>query len=1389
MRWLFPCALAAGLLLATSCGTDDPAVPIEDNGATTETTDDATTTGEDPGVVEDNGGTDDEGTTTDPPDDGGGDDPDDGDTTGDVPDVDEGCKSAADCEGEVNPATCEVAVCNNDGTCGVGPMACDDADQCTDDTCENDACVFTEIPDCESCDAIEVDQAGTLVACDFIAPDSPQDTSGCSWCQLLETECNALNAVTCIEAANDLAATGAVPASPGGTPIFPSCQQPQCDSAIGRCVLSAIPNCCDSAADCTDQSTCAFVTCEAEDDANLPPHLLQSDVNYCQHTLQPDCCAQTPNQLFLEETFSSFPDLPADWTVVDDNLADQISWYELQGSENCASGGHCIHLGYNDGQNSCFTYANQTIDPETCTFPEAVKCLGVVDCQNGNACVPDEQAASNCAGGDSCHCTPTAITMTLSAPQVDLQPAGLPWAFTFNLRMHTEPPFEDVLPGDTLTLWIITEKGESEIFNSAKAFNNNTGGDFEQVAIDLTAFAGQTVDFEFRFDTIDGENNDKFQGQALEGVIIDDVSLQSICQNELCTKNNECATADPCDQELCAVFQPKTALVGEPTAGFCINPPLAGVCDTCSEDADCVTPPNDGKQYDEQGACVALICKYTELNCLGDENLVTMSFEMGIPETWTTQDDGSCGNFWTISSLRSTDGAGALHFGHADSECGDQYEQNCGGLPDNICPVFECEQPAETTGHITTEEYDLPTGGNLLLNFDLFMSTEWDAVEFLESYCEQFAQCDDRLQLFAVYDGKEVEVWDSFDIGNTTGCQFQNINVNISDLEGKKVAFKFLFDSVDFGNDFNDYEGVYIDNFKVDSKCEIDCQTDEQCKEILAATLCDIATCQEGKCELAPKPFCCFNDNSCDQGSPCQIGFCELGDGATGTCNYEIDYEAAGCCTPDATYWTEDFEGTSLPGGWEIEIPEGSPDNVKWYWNIAGGMDGSAGLVFNDSTTGTYESANAAVKGAITSPPVQVPPGGTPTLKFDLFLSTEFDEYAQGDFESYLEILAFTYFDRLQVQAIVGGSPGPILWRSDEGKPLKGTTGGGPGQAVVWSQMAFSLAPVAGLQNVQLRFEFDSLSGESNAFGGAKIDNLEISQACGNDPCLADAYCDDGDKCYINTCEAGLCESAENQEDGECCFATADEQYSFEDTDEGFEIIPDGDAVRWHPSTLKARSGKWSLRMGNVADETYSSCTCDATDEGPVCATGCPVNPGFCETESGKAAPGGKVKSKPFTMKKGQDYTLDFSMFVDLATAEGDTGFAESFTVKLMRDGGMLGDVEMLTLVCHASICDSPDFDPCKSGINFEYPLCLGASDPGHYQKWNDYSFKMSELLCDSTGSVVESFLETLNAGQAEFFLQVEVKLLDNLNNCDSGVYLDAVSLNNECIGWDGVCK
>jgi hypothetical protein len=105
---------------------------------------------------------------------------------------------------------------------------------------------------------------------------------------------------------------------------------------------------------------------------------------------------------------------------------------------------------------------------------------------------------------------------------------------------------------------------------------------FAEQTYDLSAYAGETVTVEIRFDTKDGIAN------AGLGVWVDDITITAESPEGCCETNEQCAGGDDCLAELC--LDPSWEC-GVPDGAVACDDDKVCTLDSCSEDGDCLNEP------------------------------------------------------------------------------------------------------------------------------------------------------------------------------------------------------------------------------------------------------------------------------------------------------------------------------------------------------------------------------------------------------------------------------------------------------------------------------------------------------------------------------------------------------------------------------------------------------------------------------------------------------------------------------------------------------------------------------------------------------------------------------------------------------------------------------
>jgi len=250
------------------------------------------------------------------------------------------------------------------------------------------------------------------------------------------------------------------------------------------------------------------------------------------------------------------------------------------------------------------------------------------------------------------------------------------------------------------------------------------------------------------------------------------------------------------------------------------------------------------------------------------------------------------------------------------------------------------------------------------------------------------------------------------------------------------------------------------------------CEAASDCKNP-----CGSAECIGGRCKVTPWPGKCF-----------------VAEQETGTC-YAMGQGDCLVCNPDLAQ--DHLVPFALALGFDgpltkVVVEDLSSGGIVWQVSTARAHGGSSSLYFGDPTKKNYSNGKR-VSAAARLPPVQLPGGKAPALRFFLFLDTE---ETPG-------------YDRFFVLGHAPGEADTELFSSDE---LGGSTQGR------FLPVTVDLSAFAG-RTVHLSLVFDSIDEGMNSFEGAYVDDLRVTTGC----CEASSDCDDSDPCSDDQCEDGEC--------------------------------------------------------------------------------------------------------------------------------------------------------------------------------------------------------------------------------------------------------------------------
>lgn len=465
-----------------------------------------------------------------------------------------------------------------------------------------------------------------------------------------------------------------------------------------------------------------------------------------------------------------------------------------------------------------------------------------------------------------------------------------------------------------------------------------------------------------------------------------------------------------------------------------------------------------------------------------------------------------------------------------------------------------------------------------------------------------------------------------------------------------------------------------------------ECQVDADCAGKLTLTPCEIAACKVGTCVKAHKPESCCLDSDCVDADECSQDKC---DQIQHTCS---NPKIANCCSGKVLLQTAGFEN----GIDSFTFTNGSTNgNVSWQTSKQRAHGGKSSFYFGNACH-TYDTSMTPA-GACKPLPTDTKPVSTTLLSKNYFLPLQ--KKAQAHFwlwldtePSYAKTLqpgscsppcnAFSTCiqvagnsvcepekDVLSLQVLSADAPpAPVFWSTQIGK----TTLGDPANPSGWKHIAVDLAPWQG-KNIQLAFQFNTLTNLKNAYEGIYLDDVVVETICANPGivcnttqlcdddglactaesctvyqnvapagvcfhdtiaacCLGDADCDDGNACTLDACGQNLCSHLPNAGKPGCCAPQSLQSDAFDDTALKDWAILDNNStlVRWR---LDPKGGNPNSN-GNPSGALYFG------------------NPSFTNYADpdipGGEGPHGLACAKSVTLKSGTVYNLlKFDLMMD----------------------------------------------------------------------------------------------------------------------------------------------
>ncbi len=236
---------------------------------------------------------------------------------------------------------------------------------------------------------------------------------------------------------------------------------------------------------------------------------------------------------------------------------------------------------------------------------------------------------------------------------------------------------------------------------------------------------------------------------------------------------------------------------------------------------------------------------------------------------------------------------------------------------------------------------------------------------------------------------------------------------------------------------------------------------------------CTLDLCDVGSCVY--DVACCASDAGCDDSDVCTADHC-----VSGVCAHDL-IGAPACCI--ATLFNADFTSGST-SGFSGLFDSNNGDGVTWLAVTNDGAQSPSGAYHFGSYGGTYATGER-VRGITESGPFFVPVVNAVELSFFMRLENEWSMGAGN--------IAWDRFEvsvRLPDDNVVG------IWSSVDGVPQWWTGSVDAPTGAEWVRVEdIDLSPFRGMA-VRLRFEFDSVDDEANAFGGLWVDDVLVAASC-----------------------------------------------------------------------------------------------------------------------------------------------------------------------------------------------------------------------------------------------------------------------------------------------------
>ena len=602
---------------------------------------------------------------------------------------------------------------------------------------------------------------------------------------------------------------------------------------------------------------------------------------------------------------------------------------------------------------------------------------------------------------------------------------------------------------------------------------------WQDVSVDVSAYAGKVFSLSFSFWTSDCEEN------STSGPFVDDLTVAP----GACLSDDQCGDGDPCTNDSCkqSFGCQHTAHTGNCDDGDPCT--LAGTCKAGKCDAKAVACDDDDKCTTD--SCIAgKGCKFSPID------------GCGAPLKLPIHDDFACGTVgvgkWRMApETTGTTGAKAPTLAAWDIDGTPSppgFSSPLCSLNFNDGKAYECALGQDhVQGTATSHWIDLTAadkGAKTLLRFKLAGTWEQGAW--------------DRLRVYASDDpnaGSGSGKWTELaELEHAAPYSWDVVELDLAAFSGTRFRLRFAFETLDCVD--NASVGPFIDDLSLTvpaCKTKADCDdnnpcTDEVCEQTGACTRINkTGSCADGdKCKQDPicqAGVCTGPARSCDDGSPCTIDSCTASQG----CRHK---PVQGCGGPIKLPYDEPFECQTLSSGaWELTIAEAVTPAGAPAWaldaspNPPGFRSKSCSLNLNngqDFACGVGQLQVAAAATSLWLDGKSLTPGDDLRLRF----------YVAGGWET-------ADFDKLTLIISTDGNTWTTLLSINHN------------QADAWTEHEVKLGAYAG-SNFKIAFYFETADCIDNAATGPFIDDLSVYVA----GCESDLACDDANVCTVDLCAA-----------------------------------------------------------------------------------------------------------------------------------------------------------------------------------------------------------------------------------------------------------------------------